>query len=353
MNKRDGKNTKSGTAPRSNKGSSKKGGQTNSTQRAPVAIGNRTFNQNPKTFMKNGRWVVQHSEYFGDILGSTATYLVRETIPINPGLISSFPWLNEIASRYEQYKFRKLNVRFMTERPTTESGYVAIVPDYDAHDVQPVSKTAAFQYQGAAKCAPWENVTQINTPANLNKRKEYFVRQGILPAGADVALYDTGNIYVCVGGNSAQVVLGELWFDYEVEFYTPQLDSLFGTSRSGIIDSQTLTTPALPLGVSPLIKFSRDQLCTYDDTLGLITFLSDYEGLMVMEIVGTGLIGFSTAGSTTTQTAVGSCVNTGATTAIGVWAVKAEKGQYWDPSVNGTTVTSGELRMGGYLRSLG
>lgn len=360
MNKRDGKqNMKSGTAPGSTKGSSKKGGQPkirNTTQRAPVAIGNRTHTVDPKiTVMANGNTRVVHSEYYGDLVGSTLPFWIAEIIALNPGMINSFPWLNEIASRFENYKFKKLNVRFLTERPTTESGYVAIVPDYDPHDLQPVSKTAAFQYQGVAKCAPWENMTQVNAKPNLHKvGKEFFVRQGILPGATDIALYDTGNIFICVGGNSGAVTLGEIWIDYEVELYTPQLDSSYGTSRSGYIDGQTLMTGLQPLGVSPLIKFSRDQLCTYNDTTGYLTFLSDYQGLGIFSVVGTGLSGFTGSGSSGIHTAVANVFNTGGTTGVAVWRLDMKKGDTFYPHVSSwTTVTSGELRLAGYRYTLG
>ena len=54
----------------------------------------------------NGGFVVHHREYMADITASTSFNI--KTIPINPGLLGSFPWLSQVADSYEQYEMRGL-----------------------------------------------------------------------------------------------------------------------------------------------------------------------------------------------------------------------------------------------------
>lgn len=180
------------------------------------------------------------------------------------------------------------------------------------------------------------------------------MRLGILLANQYINLRDCGNLFLCVGGNSGDVTLGEIWFDYEVEFMTPQIDSTHGASRSSKVTSTGSQTAALPLGQSPIIEFSRDEIFDYTNGSGALTFKSDYQGMFVVEVVGTGLSGFSTAASNVdSSVGAGALFNTGATTGIGIWIVRAQRGQVWDVSMSATTITASELRVGGYLGSLG
>jgi hypothetical protein len=261
MSKRNNKKTKPRTAPGPRTRTTKKGSgrQQSGTfnEQAPVAIGNRTFTQKARIQSFGDRMVVAHSEYIGDIIGTTASFGIARTVALNPGIAASFPWLNQIASRYESYKFRKLHFRFNTERPTTESGYIALVPDYDPTDPQPVDKVSAFQYASVAKAAPWQNLLQVSSSADLSRRKTYFNRLGAIMADENISLFDTGNMFVCVGGNSGTVNLGQLWCDYEVEFMTPQLDSNYGP-ESAKVNGNVAQTAALPLGTNPFLVFGRN-----------------------------------------------------------------------------------------------
>jgi hypothetical protein len=162
--------------PGQRQGQQRQQGKVARSERAPVAIGNKTFQSGPRYLNKGENFCVSHREYVADITGSSSAFAVAAAFPMNPGIALTFPWLSQIASRYESYKFIKCKFLFKTERPTTESGYVALVPDFDASDPQPTSKSNAFQYESTAKSAPWENVTTNLRGQDLSKRKTYYVR---------------------------------------------------------------------------------------------------------------------------------------------------------------------------------
>ncbi len=135
---------------------------------------------------------VCHSEYIADITGSTSSFAVANSFSINPGNPLCFPWLSNIAQKYESYNFKSLVFRFETESATSQTGYVALIPDYNASDPAPSSKVDALQYESAIKCAPWESAACASMMQNLHKRKSYFVRNSAIASGENIDLYDVG-----------------------------------------------------------------------------------------------------------------------------------------------------------------
>lgn len=322
-------------------------------ERAPVALGNKTYQSKPRYRSMGENLCVIHSEYIGDIAGSTEPFAVSKTLAINPGLSESFPWLNQIAGRYESYKFLKLNYRFMTERPTTESGFVAIVPDYDPTDPPPASKSNAFQYESTAKCAPWENLLQASTPRNLSKRQTYAVRQSAVTATENVGLYDTGNLFICVGGNSGTVNLGELWCDYELCLMTPQIDSNVGpTFDSSKVLGVSAMTPARPFGSAASITNSRNPIFNYDGATGDLTFVKDFEGLFSLVATGTGLEASDFVGGTATISNFFDLANSTGTNFSSEVLVKALAGQTLNYGIVADTIATSKLFASAYAYSL-
>jgi hypothetical protein len=345
------KTRNAGQRPRQQQ-STKQGGQAqNRSVRAPVAIGNISRQAAPKVRSVGESIFVKHTEYVQDILSTTTAFQVQSSIPMNPGMRQAFPWLYQIASRYESYRFKKLHYRFDTDRPSTETGFIVLSPDYDPSDVQPQSKQQAMQYQSMVKVVPWVNALQVNTTANLSKRKSYFVREGIPPTGQDLQLFDTGNLFVCVGGNTGGAnVLGELWCDYEVELMTPKLDS--PSAESAKLTGVGVSVAVGPFGVTPTIAFARSPffLATSIAGVGIITFLQDYQGLIVMQLAGTGLAAVALGGTAAGNG--GSIFNSVSTNSMSYFYVSATRLQTITITPTATTLTGSDLRIGEYAFSL-
>jgi len=346
-----------GQRPRQAQAPKARGGRGGSAQfkvqTAPVALGNLTFQSKPRYQAKGENLVVSHCEYIADITGSTSVFSIAKTFAVNPGIAQTFPWLNQIASRYESYRFKKLSFMFRTERPTTESGYVVVVPDFDPTDAGPADKQTAFQFQGAAQGAPWQNITMFVDKANLRKRQSYFNRQGALLASENLALYDTANIFVCVGGNSGAVTLGQLWCDYEVELMTPQLDSNYGASDSAKVTGGGTMTAASIFGSASSQAFSRGTLWTLDAVTGTLTFLQNFQGVFAFNFVGTGISSPVNLGGTATSSLIQSTTNGTNTNITCVAIANALVGQTLILTLAGaTTLTTSVMRVGAYQYSL-
>jgi hypothetical protein len=234
--------------------------------------------------------IVSHSEYVTDVSGSTSGFSVEKSIAINPGLAVSFPWLSQIATRFESYRFKRLQYKFITEQSTASTGFLALVPDYDPTDPEPASKAQAFQYVNVVKSAPWQNLTQTSSLQDLVKRKTYLVRDSPISGSQTLGLCDTGNMFICAGGQTDSSVLGEIWCDYEVELMTPQIlpisEPPSGDIKSASLQGTTGINVELPFGDDPTL-IDEPSVFDYDSPTGDITFTSDFDGLLILSLTGT------------------------------------------------------------------
>nr|WRQ65279.1 structural protein [Tolivirales sp.] len=242
----------------------------NNATAAPVAkqITHRTTKPNIRNRGQNV--VVTHREYLQDIVRTSSTYAI-DGVAINPGISASFPWLSQIAGRFESYTFNRLDYVYEPMVPTTQPGTVMMAIDFDAADSPPNSKQTHMSYQGAVRAAPWQPFRISALQHNrLKMVKERYVRTGQVPANTDIKTYDMGDLYIgTVGTGTPNVTLGELYVEYTVTFKTPQIATAPNlavnrqTAQSGVITisngiaTQVATflgegaTPALLLPNSP------------------------------------------------------------------------------------------------------
>ncbi len=305
----------------------------------PAAMGAMKITGRPRAISgPNGDCRIIHREYLGDV--SMAASFTSTKYPINPGLGQSFPWLSQVANRFESYRFRRLRYCFETSCSSTQTGAVLLVPDYDALDSAPVSKVQALSYRNSARAQAWLSFCQDSANEDLNKQKSYFVRQGSVPSGADTRLYDVGNLFLCVQGSDTNTV-GEFWVEYDVDLMTPQNSNEYlsvNITSAGSV-SKTSYFGTAPTSVGSL------QFSASGNTL---TFNQAYEGLLVILVQGTGLAAPTITGTASSQAASG-LANAAGTSFIEFASVRAQPGQtlILDFSAS-TTVTSASSRLGQY-----
>jgi hypothetical protein len=116
-------------------------------KKAPVAQQRVRKVQEPRftRSQSNGDVTVEHEEFIQDLLGSAA--FTNTGIQINPGLITTFPWLAQMAPLYESYLFEKLEFRFESTSATTATGSLMMAVDYDASDPAAVAKAQLATYR--------------------------------------------------------------------------------------------------------------------------------------------------------------------------------------------------------------
>jgi hypothetical protein len=259
---------------------------------------------------------------------------------VNPGLPGTFPWLSQIASRFESYRFRRLQFSFETESSTSQTGVVLGALDFDASDAAPESKQQAMAYRNSVRSPPWNAFDFRAMSEDLKKRASYYVRTGSLSANQDIKLYDTGNFFCCTSGNSVSV-LGELYVEYDVDLMTPQMGPAgAGDAVSGVFNGTSNAAPAATsTGNLPATAASTGTTTS----VTTFTFTQPWEGLAAVSVTGTVLTGTSLGGSAATATIM-DVVNGGATNDNFVCYIRAIQGQTVVFTIGNTTITAAGFR---------
>lgn len=160
---------------------------------------------------------VVREEYIGDVTGSAA--LAVYSLPINPGLSGSFPWLSMIANAYDIYHFNRLRICYRTRDTSSDKGTVALAFEPNPDDPTPTSTQQIENYDTRVVMTPWVDGCMDVPPVNLNRLKKFLVRNSLV--AAELATYDVGALYYgVIGTNTGKI--GELWMEYDVSFYSPQ-----------------------------------------------------------------------------------------------------------------------------------
>lgn len=313
-------------------------------QGAPVSVGVITNTGKPR-FVNRGEDIqVTHREYISDITAATAEFSVVFNQLINAGNVNLFPWLSQIASRFESYVFRQLRFLFETETSTGDTGFVLMTIDYDPTDAAPTSKPVAFNYQGAVKGAPWQCFTHVSTLSNLTKRKTYFVGTNVT---AD-ALRDTGRLYVCCGGNAASPArVGELWVEYVCELMTPHIDStqaVFAVNDA-IYEGGGTLSGTVPLGDAPTVTTNGTLLVTYNGSTGEFTsaMLTPIQLLVSFWGAGSTITGLSCPSTGTSGIAVTQVLAAGATSGSESYFIELSPGETFTPAIAAVSISSSKM----------
>lgn len=207
---------------------------------APVALSAIKRNRVPRVTQRGNKVVVSHCEYVADVVSDVNNEFAYDVYDISPGSLDTFPWLSSIAPNYESFRFAKFNVHYKPSCSSTTGGKVVLAVDYDARDsTTNESKATLLQWESSVDSQVWEPVTHVSSAMNLNRvGPTRFISA---PSGSSGdRLSSAGTLYVATTSIAPAVIttngppvqyvtitLGELWIDYEVELFTPQLQLSF------------------------------------------------------------------------------------------------------------------------------
>lgn len=182
--------------------------------------------------------VISHQEYIGDIIGST-NFKMQLAHGINPSNFKLFPWLSEIAQRFEEYEFKKLKFIFKTmssdtvfSTTSTALGTVMMGTEYDSLDANFETKEQMLNHQYSRSCKPSQSmIHHVICSRKQNFKTHLFTRDfTVLPTEAnqsgDPRLYDMGVFQIATQGMLSAVAdatIGELWVKYTICLYKPQI----------------------------------------------------------------------------------------------------------------------------------
>jgi len=209
---------------------------------------------------------IRHKEYLGDVLGSTL--FTSLSLPINPGLPLTFPWLSAIAANYEEYCFNGLVFAFVSTSATalnstnTALGKIVMATDYNAIDVSfaNVSQMLATEFSNYGK--PAEDLLHaVECDPRLRPTLLQYVRSSAVPSNADARLYDLGNFQIASQGMQAAANIGGLWVSYDITLCKPVISKAipiyddFINLAAGTVSMFTSTTSnSSPAGIGGTIS---------------------------------------------------------------------------------------------------
>jgi hypothetical protein len=292
-------------------------------------------------------------EYVQDIAGSVAFAVTAS--PVQPGIPTLFAWLANQAIFYQEYRFKKLNFCFETEKGSSTSGKVMFAFQEDATDAVPSSKQEMLENQWKASAAPWEPF-RLSVPTSvlnaLGPKK--YIRSGTLAANLDLKTYDVGQLLVATLGMSDTTVVGELYVEYEVELITP----IQSTKQLASILSKTITGAG---SVSDTAIFGTAATSTsgLDVTASASTLTFNRVGWYLVEYVLTGTGLFTTFVPVTSSSTVtiggasgisNAAANVGTTAFGSITILVTARGQTLviDVDTQATTVSASTTRVAGY-----
>lgn len=175
---------------------------------------------------------VSNDEFIGAVTSAaTGANFQSVAFACNPGNATTFPWLAGEATQWEKYRFEYLEFYFEHDvssfATAGTTGKVILSFDYDAADSPPTSKQQMLDTQPHCDGMPNEDFGLVCNPRDLDGRTDlHYVRLAGLPGGADIRLYDVGNLNVATQGIASNTTeLGELHVRYTVVFEVPILSS--------------------------------------------------------------------------------------------------------------------------------
>jgi len=197
---------------------------------------------------------IQRREYIGDILSTTDPFKLY-TLPLNPGILTTFPWGSQIARNYELYRVKGMAFEFRTLSSdyalSVGLGYICLATLYNSA-TDPVTafqnKRMMENHEYATSGKPSVDIIHgVECSRKYLPQNELYVRSGALGVNQDIRFCDLGTFCYAVGGQSLSgQVLGELWCTYDIELYEPIATSLGDIGDLYAHYTCTLTTPTSP-----------------------------------------------------------------------------------------------------------
>jgi len=225
---------------------------------------------------KNGVRIT-HREFLGDITGSTG-FSISSAYPLNAAYSTTFPWLSNVASEFEEYEFLGLVFEFRSSSGSAISssssalGTVIMATDYDATNPAFVNKQAMESYQYCVSGVPFNNLLHpVECKRYQNVLGRLYTREVTeSTTGNDLRFTDMGNFFIATSGMQSAYTIGELWVSYDVRLYKPRLTSVSGvptvqyfhavqgtgTSTAAAPLSTGFTTNFITPGVASLVTFT-------------------------------------------------------------------------------------------------
>ncbi|BBD13996.1 p41 protein [Gentian virus A] len=222
---------------------------------APVAVSRIVRGSKPKFSRSKGAVTISHRELVGQFSNSAALVVnggvTGNLYRVNPSNPLLFPWLQTLASNFDQYKFDNLRLQFVPMCASTETGRVAIYFDKDSQDPEPIDRIELANMRHLSETAPWCEAS-LQIPCDGVKR---FMNDNTT---VDPKLVDLGQVGLATYGGAGTNAVGDMFIHYTVTFFEPQPSSgMIETDQSGLgsVDAGPLFTSVVTTTTTTTLTF--------------------------------------------------------------------------------------------------
>lgn len=189
-------------------------------------------------------FVVRHREYLGDVYSGVAgapgapapSPFALVSYPINPGINQTFPWLANVASRFEEYTIEgaAFEYRSLYSDAAVQTGgslgAVIMATEYNAAKPVFANKIEMENYEFASSCKPSVSMLHpIECTPHQTPLTELYIRQPTTDlTNQDIKTYDLGKFQIATQGipvSGSPLALGELWLTYQVRLFKPRVSN--------------------------------------------------------------------------------------------------------------------------------
>jgi len=253
---------------------------------------------------------IRHREYISDLYtGPTAGVFSNNTLSVNPGLSTTFPYLAPIAANFEEYRFRGLVFEFVSSTsPYLAGGAMGTLVAAMQYNplAEPFSNKPQMENSDYAVSSRFDTNLMYGVECKEFTQNSYLVRYS---DSAPLTAYDVGTFQFATAPGSTFPVnstIGELWVSYDIELMRPRISQ----ARFGI--GHLRYTTALPnaQNVMPVPEFLSamgviSQLSVGNYTVGYpaaTNNLVTISGLSTGDIISVVLAAKGAAFSTTAAT---------------------------------------------------
>lgn len=197
----------------------------------------------PPIVQNNGKeFIIRHREYIGDlysgVAGSTGSPAPSpfkiQAFNINPGLSATFPWLANVASRFEEYSLEGMLFEYKSlysdaaVQTGGSLGSVIMATSYNASKPLFQSKIEMENYEFAQSAKPSVSMCHpIECAPSQSVLSELYVRTNDqVIADQDQKMYDFGKFQIASQGipcTGQALSLGEIWVTYQIKLLKPRI----------------------------------------------------------------------------------------------------------------------------------
>lgn len=193
--------------------------------------------------------VIKHSELVAQMFATT-DYAER-IFQINAGSARTFPWLSNVASYFDFYKFNWVTAEFRTQvsppggasTGVPTGGVIFLNFDNDVYDKTYGTAAAIASTEGTCTTNPWSACTVGMSKKRGSTMRDnfYVVGDGEVHTRSDADVYQTALHVASANSTVGVYTCGDIWLHYEVELFVPSMNEEENTETEshyhGVMDS--------------------------------------------------------------------------------------------------------------------